>query len=295
VVVTLIENHTGVTLGTDGAEPNVDIEIGIVTKGKPTLGMVLTSLLLQEAVRLRIHVVDTSSRPVITRDDVRFALRLAGDRGIRCSYEFIGESRRAFSTGKARIIRELCGPHLCLCDDDVVLPSIALARLVDAAQQSGVYGYICPVCVNAPNIAGDWSQRAPCTPGSLIYQDELVHQILLDYYESTTDVLDQEPVEEKVWEPAFLTTLFESLNRPAIRQTDTVIYHLDYHEGPYWIEEERTVIARSKNVARDLAHRTSNTLTSPAVPNHRAIALSQPYRTRPSWLARARRALHLPP
>jgi hypothetical protein len=70
--------------------PPVDVEIGILTKGKDTLGMVLTSLLLQDAVTVRIHVVDTSNRPVITRDDVRFALRLASDRGIRCTYDFAG-------------------------------------------------------------------------------------------------------------------------------------------------------------------------------------------------------------
>src|SRR5579859_6593765 len=198
----LTEIQTTPTSLTEGAESNVDIEIGILTRGKPTLGMVLTSLLLQESISLRIHIVDTSSRPILAREDVRFALRLAGDRKIRCTYEFAGESSRAFSSGKARLIRELAGPHLCLCDDDVVLPSIALARLVEAARSSGVYGYISPFCVNAPNLPGDQAARPSCAPGSLIHQDDLLRRILLAYYDSTTDVLDQAESDEKVWEPA---------------------------------------------------------------------------------------------
>jgi hypothetical protein len=255
----------------------------------------LTSLLLQESINLRIHVVDTSARPVITRDDVRFALRLAGDRGIRCSYEFAGESVRAFSSGKARLIRELSGLHLCLVDDDVVLPSAALARLVDTAQRSGIYGYICALCVNAPNLVGDSSNRPAWSPGSLIYQDELVHRILLDYYDSTVDVLDQDESEEKVWEPAFLMTLFEALDRPAIRQNDTVTYHLDYHEGPHWIEDERTVVARSRNIARDLANRALDSSLGARKTRARSTESVTRERARPSWLARARRSLRLPP
>jgi hypothetical protein len=290
----MIDNSGEHASGRVTGASNVDVEIGILTKGKATLGMVLTSLLLQEAVSVRIHVVDTSSRPVITRDDVRFALRLAGDRGIRCSYEFAGESKRAFSMGRARIIRELAGPNLCLCDDDVVLPSDALHRLVEAARRGGVYGYICPVLVNAPNVAGDWGHRPPCTPGSLIYQDALVRRILLEYYDSTIDVLDQDSSEEKVWEPAFLTTLFDALNRPAIRQGDTVIYHLDYQEGPSWIKEERTVIARSKNIARALVEQVQNSPVGPDPDRMRPVEVKSLRSSGPSWLERARRSLRLP-
>ena len=63
------------------------LQVGILTRGKPTLGMVLVSLLLQEAIPLRIHMVDTAKRAVIERDDVRFALRLASERNIRSTYQ----------------------------------------------------------------------------------------------------------------------------------------------------------------------------------------------------------------
>lgn len=257
-VVTDLEHQLPALAPTPEAGVEPDIQVGILTKGKPTLGMVLTSLLLQESVRVQIHVVDTSPRPVITREDIRFALRLAGDRGIRCSYDFAGESERAFSSGKARLIAELTGQLLCLTDDDVVMPSIALARLLETARSSGEFGYISPLCLNAPHLVGDWGDRPPCTSGSLIYQDGAVHSILLRYYNSTTDVLDHQKTDIKVWEPAFLTELFEALKRPGIRQNDTIIYHLDYHEDPHWIEEERTVIVRSRRTAHELVQRTDD-------------------------------------
>jgi hypothetical protein len=253
--------------------------------------MVLTSLLLQEAVKVRIHVVDTSSRPVINRDDVRFALRLAGDRGIQCSYDFAGESERAFSTGRSRLIQELGGACLCLMDDDVVMPSVALSRLLDTANRSGVYGYISPFCMNAPHVGSDPGDRPACTPGSLIHQDTVVHQILLNYYATTTDVLDRRETEEKVWEPAFLTALFDALKRPSIRQDDTIIYHLDYHEDPHWIEEERTVLARSAKIARELAQRTDEVGAPPIeLPGQTPISARSAARAS-SWLVRARRTI----
>jgi hypothetical protein len=254
---------------TDADRPAEGIEIGILTKGKATLGMVLVSLLLQEAVKVRIRLVDTSERPVINRDDVTFALRLAADRGIECNYEFAGPSERAFSAGRARLISALGGRNLCLVDDDVVLPSQALARLLDTARLGGVFGYISPVCTNSPTVAGSWGSQPPCTPGSLIYQDETVHRILLAYYRATTDVLDRAPG-GKVWEQAFLTSLFEALGRPCARLDDVVIHHLDYGEGPRWIDEERTVIARSRRVAEDLVHKARigqlGTAADPAPP-----------------------------
>jgi hypothetical protein len=251
----------------------------------------LTSLLLQEAVRVQIHVVDTSARPIITRDDVRFALRLAADRGIRCSYDYAGESDRAFSAGKARLISELTGPLLCLTDDDVVVPSVALARLLETARVSGVFGYISPLCLNAPHLVGDWGERPPCTPGSIIYQDATVHEILSRYYETTTDVLDQQKTDVKVWEPAVLTEIFDALKRPGIRQHDTIIYHLDYHEDPHWIDEERTVIVRSRRTARQLAE--SVLASEPARPPRIVITKGTSVVESPSrgWLSKAKQAL----
>lgn len=228
------------------------IDVGILTKGKPTLGMVLTSLLLQEEVSLRIHVVDTSARPVINRDDVRFGLRLASDRKVPCSYEYGGASDRAFSSGKARLIRALNGTYLCLMDDDVVVPSRALGRLLETARQHAVFGYVSPFCKNSPHLVGTLGARPQYSPGSLIYQDDTVHRILTAYYQTTVDVLDRRKGDQKVWETAFLTALFDVLDRPQIRQPDLVTYHLDYQEDPYWIEEEQTVIARSATIARAL-------------------------------------------
>lgn len=288
IVETKAENYRAGVI----EEENTGIDVGILTKGKPTLGMVLTSLLLQEAVTVRIHVVDTSSRPVINRDDVRFALRLAGDRGILCNYDFAGESDRAFSAGRARLIRALRGEHLCLMDDDVVMPSAALKNLIATAQRSGVYGYISPLCKNSPGTDSSVGNRPQYSPGSLIYQDPLVREILVEYYETSIDVLDRRKSDHKVWENAFLTALFDALDRPCIRQQDIVTYHLDYQEDPYWIEEERTVVARSRQTARSLVEGTHDHLNYSLHPT----STSDDFHVRSSsksWVRRARRALRL--
>lgn len=279
----------------DSSDLAQGIEIGILTKGKATLGMVLVSLLLQEAVKVRIRLVDTSERPVINRDDVRFALRLAADRGVECSYDFAGQSARAFSEGKVRLIEALGGRHLCLMDDDVVMPSQALARLLAAARAGGGYGYISPLCKNSPNVSGNWGSQPPCTPGSLIYQDELVHRILLEYYRTTVDVLDRARG-RKVWEQAFLTSLFEELGRPCARLDDIVIHHLDYGEGPRWIDEERSVIAMSRRVAEDLVRKARNgelSSSPPKVAPLRPRPNPGPLRLDRSPMNRLRRTLHL--
>jgi GT2 family glycosyltransferase len=265
--VTLSDLQPTLEASVSADDNDARIDIGILTKGKPTLGMALTSLLLQEDVPIRIHVVDTSARPVINRDDVRFALRLATDRRVQCSYEYSGESDVAFSAGKARLIRALNGRHVCLMDDDVVVPSKALRQLLDTALQYPVYGYISPFCKNSPNVDLEFGARPPCSPGSLIYQDALVHRILIEYYETTVDVLDQRSTDQKVWETAFLTALFEVLDRPAIRQPDLVTYHLDYYESPRWIDEERTVIARSAAIAHALVRRLRDGTVDPCGPS----------------------------
>src|SRR5581483_190859 len=135
------------------------VDVGVLTKGKPTLGMTLATLLLQERVRLRLRVVDTSDTPVIKRDDVLFALKLAQDRGIECEYEYSRERQRAFSVGRLRLLEALDGPHTCYVDDDVVLPSSTLASLAASAQRLGVYGYVAPLCVNAGASRGFLSDR----------------------------------------------------------------------------------------------------------------------------------------
>ena len=229
------------------------IEIGILTKGKPTLSMVLSSLLLQEARDIRIHIVDTSDTPVVNRDDVRFALRLAFDRDIACGYEYSRERERAFSVGRLRLLEALQGPHICLMDDDVVMASSTIARLLPAIQSNPVYGYIAPYCMNGLHARVFENGQPYYSPGGVIYQDAPLRNILLSYYTTTVDVLDRQPSDEKVWEIAFLTELFEFIGRKRLVQPDNISYHLDYQEVPNWELSEAQVIRRSKLKARELA------------------------------------------
>lgn len=290
--MTLAEAKPSIDRSEDSTSATARIDVGIVTKGKPTLGMALTSLLLQENVHLRIHVVDTAARPVISREDVRFALRLASDRHVQCSYEYSGESDLAFSTGKARLMRVLDGSHLCFMDDDVVVPSKALRRLLDTAQESGVYGYVSPFCMNSASLDGIVGTRPQISPCSLIYQDSIVRRVLLEYYETTIDVLDRRRSTQKVWETAFLTALFDELERPQIRQTDLVIYHLDYQESPWCIEEEPAVVARSAAVARALAQKVKAPGSRTAdYPSARSITSTHPRPVQRRWTRRALRVL----
>jgi hypothetical protein len=79
----------------------------------------------------------------------------------------------------------------------------------------------------------------------------VVRAILLDYYETTVDVLDAQPAEDKVWELAFLTELFPALDRPCFVQDDNVSYHLDYHERVRWELMEQRLLRQSQ---QKLAH-----------------------------------------
>ncbi len=288
----LAEAQPAVERTEDAISATARIDVGILTKGKPTLGMALTSLLLQDDVQLRIHVVDTAAHPVISRDDVRFALRLASERHVLCSYEYAGESDRAFSTGKARLIRVLDGSHLCFLDDDVVVPSKALRQLLDTAEQRGVYGYVSPFCVNSATLGGLIGKRPHISPGSLIYQDAVVRRVLLEYYETTIDVLDRRRSQQKVWETAFLTALFDALERPQIRQPDLIIYHLDYQESPCCIDEELAVVARSTALARELARKaqTQRDWSLPYTSARHAVSMDPPPLQR-RWAQRALRVL----
>src|SRR2546423_5197179 len=128
------------------SEPAVGVRI--LTKGKPTLSMVLVSLPMQEHCQLRVHIVDTAPSPVVRRDDVVFALRLAFDRQIVCEYEYSREKDRAFSSGRQRLLEALPGPYLVFMDDDVVLPADTLARLRASAGGLRDWGYVTPVCKN---------------------------------------------------------------------------------------------------------------------------------------------------
>lgn len=244
-------------------ESETRIEIGILTRGKPTLGMVLVSLLLQEFQNIRIKVVDTGEVPVINRDDVVFALRLAFDREIVCDYQFLRERERAFSLGRWHLLDSLKGKHICFMDDDVAVPSAALSRMLPLIE-GGVYGFVAPLCKNAWSPGGFAPGRPRFSPGAVFYQDELVRQVLLEYYSTTVDILDRRSAEVKVWEIAFLTELFHALGRECWVQSENVVYHLDYREGPNWSLEDEHLLGVSARKARELLQRLAPSGPNPA-------------------------------
>lgn len=236
------------------------IEVGILTKGKPTLAMVLSSLLLTEGPRLSIVIVDTADTPVIERDDVLFALKLAQDRKIPCEYQRSREKSRAFTVGRLQLLEHLKGPYTCYLDDDVVIAEGSLQRIVDHAQRVPEFGYIAPRCVNAGATRGFLAGKDHYSPGGVFRQDDLVREILLDYYQTTVDVLDSQDAREKTWELAFLTELFPALGRPCFVQDDSVSYHLDYHERVRWELMEQRLLQNSKRALNGLLARHCPTL-----------------------------------
>src|SRR5215510_11795233 len=58
--------------------------------------------------------------------------------------------------------------------------------------------------------------------------------IVLEYYNNNTDVLDARGPRERVWELEFLTELFPALGRTTEVQHETVSYHLDYGGSTRW-------------------------------------------------------------
>lgn len=237
----------------------VCIEVGILTRGKPSLSMVLASLLLQDTPNLRIHIVDNSDTPVIKRDDVAFALRLAFDRGISCEYEVSREKKRAFSIGRLKLLESLKGPHTCFVDDDVILPSSTFRRMASLIPENGVYGYITPFCKNAGTASQQLVGDNHYAPGGVFFQDQLVRDVLLEYYSTTVDVIDKVKANEKVWEIAFLSRMFEQLGRKCVVQEDNIVYHLDYHERPNWGLMEPQLVSTSARKARDLLAKYAST------------------------------------
>jgi hypothetical protein len=211
--------------------------------------MVLANLLMQDLEGLRILIVDTSENPVIKREDVLFALKLAQDRKIRCDYQRSRDKQRNFSAGRLALLEQLTGPHVCFMDDDVVLPSASLTRMAEWAFSRESYGYIAPTCVNAGVSRGFLADRLHYSPGGIFFQDEVVRAILQEYYATTVDVLDTQKTSEKVWELAFLAELFPALGRDCVVQADNVSYHLDYHGGVRWeLMEEKLLLASQRKV-----------------------------------------------
>ncbi|MCL5961642.1 MAG: hypothetical protein M1358_20415 [Chloroflexi bacterium] len=242
------------------------IDIGILTKGKPTLSMALASLLLQELRDIRIHIVDTSDSPVIKRDDVMYALRLGFDRGISCGYQHLKSKGRAFSEGRLKLLEALDGRNICFMDDDIVMASSTLPQMLPFICSGQTYGYIAPYCVNATPIGGVLSDVPHFSPGGIFCQDAVVRKILLEYYSSTVDILDEKKSKEKVWEVAFLSELFSLLGRECLVQSDHVAYHLDYRERPNnWDWDESRLVNNSVLKARELLSKFNPSCSGQAV------------------------------
>ena len=249
----LTQPINAVTLEPLEATPiNETLEIGILTIGKPTLAMALSSLLLQDEKRIRIHIVDTAPSPIINRAEMQFALRLAADREITCTYEHLQDEKRAFSLGKRALMETLMGQNVCFMDDDVVMPSQALTRMLGFITAHPRYGWLAPFCKNVATRRTALAGREHYSPGGVFRQDKIVRNILLEYYETTVDVLDRQAAKQKVWEIAFLTELFPLLNRSIQVQGDNVIYHLDYNERPNWDLLQENLVHNSREAAEKL-------------------------------------------
>lgn len=224
--------------------------------------MALSSLLLQDEQRIRIHIVDTALQPIIDKVEVQFVLRLATDRGIRYNYEHLHDEKRAFSLGRLALLEALSGTNVCFMDDDVVMPSGTITRMLAFIDQNPTYGWLAPFCMNAGTARTAMGGRPHYSPGGVIRQDSLVRKILLEYYETTVDVLDKQRSNSKVWEIAFLTDLFPLLGRSITVQDDNVVYHLDYHERPNWDLREESLVSNSLKKARELIAKYQPALTT---------------------------------
>jgi len=231
---------------TDAAPPR--IQVGILTKGRPMLAIVIANLVLQEEYPIEIFVVDTGDEPAIKRVDVVSVLRLAQDRNVRCEYELHRDRNRAFSSGRLKLLENLNGPLVAFMDDDIVLANmVAIASLARRARELGPgLGWVAPYCVNAGSARGFLKDRPHYSPGGIFAQDEVVRSILLEYYNNNSDVLDARGPRERVWELEFLTELFPALGRTTEVQHDTVSYHLDYGGGTRWDLMEEALLATTR-------------------------------------------------
>jgi Glycosyl transferase family 2 len=200
------------------------------------LATVIANLVLQEEHSIEIFIVDTGDQPSIKRVDVMSVLRLAQDRNVRCEYELHRDRQRAFSAGRLALLKSLTGPLIAFMDDDVVLAGMAaMAALARRAEELGPkLGWVAPYCVNAGSARGFLKDSPHYSPGGIFAQDEIVRNILLEYYNNNTDVLDARGPRERVWELEFLTELFPALGRVTEVQHETVSYHLDYGGGTRW-------------------------------------------------------------
>jgi hypothetical protein len=229
-------------------DPSTTVQVGILTKGRPMLAMVIANLVLQEEHPLEIFVVDTGDQPAIKRVDVMSVLRLAQDRQVRCEYELHRDRQRAFSSGRLKLLNSLTGPLIAFMDDDIVLAgTTSIASLARRAVELGPrLGWVAPYCINAGSARGFLKDTPHYSPGGVFAQDDVVRNILLEYYDNNTDVLDARGPRERVWELEFLTELFPALGRTTEVQHDTVSYHLDYGGGTRWDLMEEALLATTR-------------------------------------------------
>jgi len=268
----MADSNTNNKRGTNPLDPSVTaqsgsadehatlLEIGILTLGKPTLSMALSSLLLQDEPRIRIHIVDTAPAPIINRPEVQSVLRLAADRQITCSYEHLQDDKRAFSLGRLALLEALKGPNICFMDDDIVMPSRALTLMLNYIHEHPDYGWLAPFCKNVATVRTALAGRSHYSPGGVFRQDRLVRNILLEYYETTVDVLDRQRSTNKVWEIAFLTELFPLLDRSIHVQQENVIFHLDFQERPNWDLLQEDLVRKSRRKAEELIKKYSGVM-----------------------------------
>ena len=229
-------------------QPPTTVQVGILTKGRPMLSTVMANLVLQEEQPIEIFIVDTGDQPAIKREDVMAVLRLAQDRHIRCEYELHRDRQRAFSSGRLKLLESLTGPRLAFMDDDVVLVGgTSLAALARRADELGPrLGWVAPYCVNAGTSRGFLKDRPHYSPGGIFGQDEVVRNILIEYYNTNADVLDARGPRERVWELEFLTELFSALGRVTEAHHEVVSYHLDYGGGTRWDLMEEALLATTR-------------------------------------------------
>lgn len=235
------------------------VEIGVLTIGKPTFTMAVSSLLLQDEQQIRIHIVDTAATPIINRQEVQWVLRLAADRGVTCTYEHLHDEDRAFSVGRLALLETLRGSNLCFMDDDIVMPAGALRAMLDYTGRHPSFGWLAPTCKNIVTIRTALGDAPRFSPGGILRQDRLIRNILLEYYETTVDVLDKRPA-SKVWEIAFLTELFPMLGRSTHVQSGNVIYHLDYNERPNWNLLREDLVRATRRKAEELVAKYSKAM-----------------------------------
>ncbi len=232
-------------MAVDDSAPSV--QVGILTKGRPMLATVVANLVLQEEQPIEIFIVDTGDQPAIKRGDVMSVLRLAQDRHIRCEYELYRDRNRAFSGGRLRLLENLTGPLLAFMDDDIVLAGTAMATLTKrAVELDDKLGWVAPLCVNAGNARGFLRDTPHYSPGGIFCQDDVVRNILLEYYNTNADVLDAKGPRERVWELEFLTELFPTLGRKTEVLHETVSYHLDYNASPRWDLMDEALLATTR-------------------------------------------------